>query len=125
MTTNSMTMDAPDERRRLDRMAQGVIGKPLPRPDGPQKVTGTATYAAEHAVENCAHGVLVRATATGALQPIARADTERMPGVLDVFTGERFPAQSGAGDGGTKRRCRGRPRSLMSASRSRWWWRRL
>ena len=31
----------------------------LDRPEGPLKVAGTATYAAEYARENCAEGVLV------------------------------------------------------------------
>lgn len=54
------TMDAPQPRL-LDEMKQGVIGKPMDRPDGPQKVSGTAGYAADHTTENMVHGVLVRA----------------------------------------------------------------
>ena len=44
------------------RMHQGVIGKPLDRPDGPAKTTGTATYAAEYPISGCVEGVLVTAT---------------------------------------------------------------
>ena len=47
--TMSDTYDTPDTRDMLDRTRQGVIGKPLDRPEGPLKVAGTATYAAEYA----------------------------------------------------------------------------
>ncbi|MFD1960924.1 hypothetical protein ACFSHP_21455 [Novosphingobium panipatense] len=60
--TSVYTMDEPDERNRLDAMAQGVIGKPLDRLEGPLKVSGKATYAAEYRIPNCVEGVLVTAT---------------------------------------------------------------
>ena len=100
--TKTLVMDAPDERRRLDDTAQGIIGKPLDRPDGPLKVTGRATYAHEHVVEGAVHGVLVRATATkGRLTGVDAEPVRRMPGVLGVFSDEVFlrnPAQGGAGE---------------------------
>ena len=40
--TGHLKMDEPDISRRLDEMQQGVISKPLNRPDGPLKVSGTA-----------------------------------------------------------------------------------
>ena len=43
-----LKQDKPDDSNRLDQMAQGVIGKPLPRLEGLAKVTGTAPYAAEY-----------------------------------------------------------------------------
>ena len=58
-TTNSLTMDKPHPDSLLDTGVQGVIGKPLDRIDGPLKVTGTATYAAEYQFANMAYGVLV------------------------------------------------------------------
>ncbi|MEE4350130.1 MAG: xanthine dehydrogenase family protein molybdopterin-binding subunit [Pacificimonas sp.] len=97
--TRSFTMDKPDERRRLDAMAQGVIGKPLSRPDGPLKVSGTATYAAEYDIEGAAHGVLVRAPRFGTLTALGREAAEVMPGVLGVFSSDEFlrnPAQGTA-----------------------------
>ena len=46
----------------LDETAQGVLARPPDRtPEGPLKVSGTATYAAETAPEGLATGVLVRA----------------------------------------------------------------
>lgn len=96
MTTH-VKMDAPQPRR-LDETAQGVLGEPLDRPEGPLKVSGRATYAAEDAPEGMVHGVLVRATiARGRVTGIGEA---RAPGVLAVLSGERFlrnPAQGGAG----------------------------
>ena len=45
-------------------MSQGTVGQPLARVDGVLKVTGRATYAAEHALPNLVHAVMV--TSTGA-----------------------------------------------------------
>jgi len=35
------------------------VGKPLPRADGKQKVTGAARYSAEVQVSGVAHGIIV------------------------------------------------------------------
>jgi xanthine dehydrogenase YagR molybdenum-binding subunit len=94
-------MDEPDERNRLDHMAQGVIGQPLDRPDGPAKVTGTATYAAEYAID-CLEGVLVTATiAKGEVVRIDEAAALELPGVVAVIADPRMTtraAQGGAGE---------------------------
>ncbi|SFE10682.1 xanthine dehydrogenase YagR molybdenum-binding subunit [Sulfitobacter brevis] len=94
------TMDAPATSRRLDDMRQGLVGKPLDRPDGPFKVTGTATYAHEWNLDGMAYGVLVRAPfARGTITHIGREDIEAMAGVLRVITDARFlrnPAQGTA-----------------------------
>ena len=45
-----------------DGMKGGVVGKPLNRIDGRQKVTGTARYAAEFDFPNLAHAVVVQST---------------------------------------------------------------
>jgi xanthine dehydrogenase YagR molybdenum-binding subunit len=47
--TARMKHDKPEKRNVLDNMAQGIIGKPLDRPEGLLKVSGAATYAAEYA----------------------------------------------------------------------------
>ena len=39
-----------------------IIGQPLPRLDGPAKVTGRARYAADHGAADLLHAVLVTAT---------------------------------------------------------------
>ena len=57
-----MKHDKPDERNVLDQMVQGIIGKPLDRPDGLLKVSGAATYAAEYVIEGCLEGVIVTST---------------------------------------------------------------
>ncbi|MBU0862067.1 MAG: hypothetical protein KKI16_08835, partial [Alphaproteobacteria bacterium] len=57
-----LKMDKPDDRNRLDDMAQGLLGTAMDRPEGPLKVTGTATYAHETHQPGMLHGVLVRAT---------------------------------------------------------------
>ena len=93
-------MDKPDRRNRLDAMVQGLVGTGMNRPDGPLKVTGTATYAHEDQKPGMLHGVLVRATIPrGTLDGMNDADIEAMPGVRAVLHGERFlrnPAQGTA-----------------------------
>ncbi len=94
-------MDAPDSEGRLDEMAQGVLGGPLDRPEGPLKVTGRASYAAEWSVDGMAHGVLVRATiACGRIRGVDRDHAMALPGVLAVITDPRLlrnPAQGTLG----------------------------
>ena len=86
----------------LDEMAQGVIGTPTPRRDGPLKVTGQATYAAEVGDGTEAVGMLVRATiAKGRVTSINETATLALPGVLTIITDERMlrnPAQGGANE---------------------------
>lgn len=93
--------NTPDERNLLDTMKQGIIGKPLDRPEGPLKVSGTATYAAEWKVDGCAEGVLVLADISqGTVKTMHRDAVLAMPGVLAVLAHEamiRRPAQGTAG----------------------------
>ncbi|WP_126172571.1 xanthine dehydrogenase family protein molybdopterin-binding subunit [Altericroceibacterium xinjiangense] len=91
-------MDAPDTRNLLDHTAQGVIGKPLDRPDGPAKVTGRATYAAEHDIPNCAEGVLVLASISkGEVLGFDEEEVLALPGVIAVISDERMIARSAQG----------------------------
>lgn len=84
--------------RLLDMTGQGVIGAPLDRPDGKFKVTGRATYAAEHRLEGMVHGVLARATITaGEVTGIDEAQARHLPGYLGLFTGPEFIAQPAQG----------------------------
>ena len=98
--TGHYKMDAPMERRRLDEMAQGVVSRPLNRPDGPRKVSGTALYAAEAEAADLVTGVLVRATiAKGRVLSVDEDAAMALPGVLGVFHGGKLlrnPAQGGA-----------------------------
>lgn len=99
--TRSFIMDEPDTRNRLDKMAQGVIGKPLDRPEGPLKVSGMATYAAEYDISNCAQGVLVTATiAKGTVTLIDEDSVRAMPGVLAVISDARMIARAAQGGAG-------------------------
>ncbi|MGF7156237.1 xanthine dehydrogenase family protein molybdopterin-binding subunit [Novosphingobium gossypii] len=99
--TRSFIMDEPDTRNRLDKMAQGVIGMPLDRPEGPLKVSGIATYAAEYRIENCAQGVLVTATiAKGTVTLIDEDSIKDLPGVLAVVSDERMTARAAQGGAG-------------------------
>ncbi|RGP37473.1 xanthine dehydrogenase family protein molybdopterin-binding subunit [Pseudotabrizicola alkalilacus] len=59
--TRHLKVDAPIPDSPLDHMAQGVLGKPVSRLEGPLKVTGRATYAAEARPEGLLYGVLVQA----------------------------------------------------------------
>ena len=60
---------------------------PISRVDGKAKVTGAATYAAEHQVPNLAYGFLVGSTvAKGRIKSLDTKSAERAPGVLAVIT---------------------------------------
>ncbi|HWF11926.1 MAG TPA: xanthine dehydrogenase family protein molybdopterin-binding subunit, partial [Bryobacteraceae bacterium] len=63
------------------------IGDPLPRVDGPAKVTGTAKYAADFPVPGLVYASLVMSTvASGRVSKMDTAGAERAPGVLAVIT---------------------------------------
>lgn len=100
--TKIFTMDAPVTAHRLDQMKQGLIGQPVDRPDGPLKVTGTATYAHEWNLEGTAYGVLVRAPfARGTITSFETKKVEAMEGVVAVITDARLlrnPAQGTANE---------------------------
>jgi xanthine dehydrogenase YagR molybdenum-binding subunit len=73
-------------------MTTAVIGQPISRVDGRQKVTGRATYAAEFDVPRLVHGVIVRSTvANGRTASIESAAAERAPGVVTVVTHRNAP----------------------------------
>ena len=85
--TNSLTMDKPHPDSLLDRGAQGVISRPVDRVDGPLKVSGSATYAAEYRLDGLAHGVLVGSTVgKGRIMSVDADAVLGMPGVIDVVT---------------------------------------
>ena len=99
--TRTLIMDEPDTRYRLDHMAQGVIGKPLDRPDGPAKVTGLAPYAAEYAIEGCLEGVLITAMiARGKVADVDDSAVLSMPGVVAVISDPRMTARAAQGGAG-------------------------
>ena len=84
--TRHLRVDGPNHDDRLDHMAQGVLGQPLNRLEGPLKVTGRATYAAEARPKTMAYGVLVQATI-----PAGKVlEIEDAPGVLAVIQDKRM-----------------------------------
>lgn len=63
-----------------------------PRADALDKVTGKATYAAEHRVPNLAHGVFVCSTiAKGTIQSIDEAAALKAEGVIDIISYKNCP----------------------------------
>jgi xanthine dehydrogenase YagR molybdenum-binding subunit len=99
--TVHLKMDDKVSRDRLDEMVQGVIGKPLDRPEGELKVSGRAPYAMDALPDGCCHGVLVRATIPkGTLAGLDSAKVLALPGIRAVITDERLtknPAQGMSG----------------------------
>jgi xanthine dehydrogenase YagR molybdenum-binding subunit len=68
------------------------VGSPRSRIDGPAKVTGQATYAAEFAAPELAHGYIVGSSlAKGAITHIDVTAAEAVVGVLRIFTHENRP----------------------------------
>ena len=64
-----------------------VIGSPLTRVDGKQKVTGTAKYTAEFEVPQLAYAVMVTSTiSSGQVAGMEIAAAEKVTGVLAVIT---------------------------------------
>ncbi len=69
-------------------MSEAVIGRSVPRLDGPAKVTGRALYTGDLHVPGMVHGVIVRSTVPHARLCAVHADeVERIPGVIAVLTG--------------------------------------
>lgn len=72
--------------------AHRLIGKPLDRIDGRDKVTGTAKFSAEYPLEHLAHAVLVYSTiAKGTIETIDIKEAEKSVGVIAVLTHENAP----------------------------------
>ncbi|MEF9908418.1 xanthine dehydrogenase family protein molybdopterin-binding subunit [Streptomyces sp. P9-A2] len=69
-----------------------TLGAPAERREGPQKVTGSARYAAEHPLPGRAHAWPVPATiARGRVTAVDTAAALALPGVLAVLTHEDAP----------------------------------
>ncbi len=86
--------------------AHRVIGKPIDRLDGRDKVSGQAPFAAEYPVHDLAHAALVFSTIpNGTLTSIDTEAAEKAPGVLAVITHRNAPKMAAPPlfkpDGGT------------------------
>jgi len=79
-----------------------AVGSPIARIDGPLKVTGRATYTADHHFPGMLYAFPVSATiAAGTLKTLDVSRAEAMPGVQAVFTRENigplYRASKGSG----------------------------
>jgi hypothetical protein len=75
------------------------IGDPVPRPDGPAKVTGGAKYAADQSVPGILHAVYV-----GAPIPAGRvASIDIASALASIFTPPKGLTPGGTGQGSSKR----------------------
>jgi len=69
-----------------------VMGTAVSRQDGRAKVTGTATYAAEHQIPGLVYGYLVTASISkGRIKAIDTSAAQQAPGVIAVFTHQNPP----------------------------------
>ncbi|MDQ2742502.1 MAG: xanthine dehydrogenase family protein molybdopterin-binding subunit [Chloroflexota bacterium] len=72
--------------------AQPVIGRPLDRLDGPEKVTGAATYAFEHQLDGANYAYAVQSTiAKGRIVSVDAGAARALPGVVAVLWHENAP----------------------------------
>ena len=68
-----------------------VVGRPLPRVDGPFKVSGTATYTSDHNFAGMLYAVPVTSTiAKGSIAALDTSVAEKMPGVKAIFHRENI-----------------------------------
>jgi xanthine dehydrogenase YagR molybdenum-binding subunit len=76
----------------LMRRKHGLIGAPVSRIDGPLKVQGKATFAAEFPIDRMVYGSLVFSTvAKGRIATLDTAKAEAAPGVVLVMTHRNAP----------------------------------
>jgi xanthine dehydrogenase YagR molybdenum-binding subunit len=69
-----------------------ILGTSANRKDGLAKVTGKATYAAEHQLPNLAHGYLITASsANGRIKSIDTSKAKALTGVIEIFTHQNPP----------------------------------
>src|ERR1700758_657978 len=68
-----------------------VIGRAMPRVDGPLKVSGTATYTSDHNFPGMLYAVPIASTiAKGSIAALDTSAAEKMPGVKAVFHRENI-----------------------------------
>jgi aldehyde oxidoreductase len=71
----------------LKLTGKGTIGQPVTRPDALEKATGVTLYAADLAVDGCAHMKVLRSPHHHAkIVHIEKAEAEAIPGVFAVLT---------------------------------------
>jgi xanthine dehydrogenase YagR molybdenum-binding subunit len=81
----------------LIHQKHGLIGTPVSRLDGPQKVSGSARFAAEFPMKNMVYAALKYSTvARGRIQELNTAAAESAPGVVLVMTHHNAPRMKAA-----------------------------
>ncbi len=90
--TQAVVQFVPDRDRDELSEADRIIGKPIDRIDGREKVTGAAQFTAEFPLENLVHAVLVYSIiAKGTIKSIEVSEAEKATGVLAVITHKNAP----------------------------------
>jgi xanthine dehydrogenase YagR molybdenum-binding subunit len=94
-----LEFNTPVGKTPLDDKPNGVVSAPLDRVEGPLKVTGRATYAAEYAGQGkVAYGFLLQSSiAKGRIVSIDTSTAGRAPGVLTVLTYKNANPPQGQG----------------------------
>ena len=76
----------------MSTVTESAVGTSVPRIEGPDKVTGTATYASEYELGDVAHAAAIQSTiARGTIVSIDASAALALPGVLCVLTHENAP----------------------------------
>ena len=90
--TEAVVQLLPDRDRDPLSEADRIVGKPIDRIDGREKVTGAARFSAEFPLENLVHAALAYSTvAKGTIKSIDTSQAEKAPGVISVITHENAP----------------------------------
>jgi len=90
--TEAIVKFAPDRDRDELSEADRIVGKPIDRLDGVDKVTGHAPFSAEYPLEHLTHACLAYSTiAKGSIKSIDIEAAQNAPGVIAVITHENAP----------------------------------
>ena len=90
--TQAVVQLVPDRDRDQLSEADRIIGKPIDRIDGREKVTGDASFSAEFPLENLVYASLAYSTvAKGTIKSIDTSEAEKAAGVLSVITHKNAP----------------------------------
>ncbi|MDQ2776710.1 MAG: xanthine dehydrogenase family protein molybdopterin-binding subunit [Acidobacteriota bacterium] len=90
--TEAVVQFIPDRDRDTLSEAERLIGKPIDRLDGREKVTGAAQFSAEFPLEKLAYAALAYSTiAKGTIKSIDVSEAEKAPGVIAVITHRNAP----------------------------------
>ncbi|MBV9155261.1 MAG: xanthine dehydrogenase family protein molybdopterin-binding subunit, partial [Acidobacteriaceae bacterium] len=90
--TQAVVQFVPDRDRDQLSEEHRIVGKPIDRLDGPQKVTGAASFTADFPLEALVYASLAFSTvAKGKIRKIDASEAEKSSGVLSVITHKNAP----------------------------------